>query len=284
VGIDSDDVADYEQAVTASDSEGEQHVAEYLEQWGVSYEREPDVGGRNPDFVVDLQGSRVALEVYEPALRLTNRVGSFDSVGKLQNAFRGRKGKQRSAAKDAGVPYVVVIGSGKSSIVYDHFAVMGAMFGRIGVSWNLDTVTGRPVSDPRPAHLGGARVQPGMNTGISAVALLRRFNPTLRRLQDAWDADRAERSPAFSESTFQDRVRFLERSQAIQDELERRGEFDPRIRLSRLIFYRNPWAVHQLPESFGGPYDDHFGVLEVLDSETFYGPVAEGCLRRRVPR
>lgn len=270
--------------MTASDSEGEQHVATYLEQLGVPYEREPDVGGRNPDFVLDVDGSRVALEVYEPALRLTNSVGSFDSVGKLQNAFSGRKAKQRSAAKDEGVPYVVVIGSAKSSITYDHFAVMGVMFGRIGMSWELDTVTGLPASDARPAHLGGARVQPQMNTGISAVALLRRFNPTLRRLQDAWDADRAERSPAFSESTFQDRVRFLERSQAIQDELTCRGEFNPGVQLSRLIVYRNPWAVHQLPMSFGGPYDDHFGVLEVVDGETFYGLVAEGFLRLRVPR
>lgn len=266
------------------DTVGEAHLIEYFEFIGVGWERHPTIGGMNPDFAVDVAGQCVVSEVYEPELRLTGRVGTFDSVGKLRAAFEGRKRKQARATARAGLPYLLVIGSANSSITYDDHAVTGAMFGRVGVTWQVDTGTGEPLTEPRLAHLDGAKTQPTMNTGISAVALLRTFNPTLRRLQEAWAAaDPPATRPRWPNSTFEERVEFLERRQRIADDVAAHGEFDAGAQCSRLIIYRNPWARNPIPMAFGGPYDDHFGLMEVVNDEVRVGLVAQGVRRVLVP-
>lgn len=269
----------------AEDTVGETQLIEYFDRLGFAWERHPEIAGMKPDFAVQVHGDRVIAEVYEPELQLTERAGAFDSVGKLRAAFEGRKRRQKAAAAHAGLPYVLVIGSANSSITYDHFAVTGAMFGRPGATWQIETTTGLPLSEPTFTHLGGARTQPAMNTGVSAVALLRTFNPTLRQLQDAWEeVDPPRTRPRWPDSTVQERVESLARRQAATADLESRGVFDPDASLSRLIIYRNPWAQHPLTMAFGGPHDEHFGMLEVVDGATYYGLVAQGHLRLQVPR
>jgi hypothetical protein len=85
--------------------------AEYLEQEGHRYRHEPDVGGRKPDFVVELPtGARAAFEVFEPAVeKPANTVGSIDSYGAIRRGVDKRKYEQAKAARRVGMPFVLVV-------------------------------------------------------------------------------------------------------------------------------------------------------------------------------
>ena len=165
-------------------SDGERLVAAYLDQRCIPWEHEPDVGGRHIDFVARTVSGPVALEVYEPQLTLPNRAGSFDSIAPVEGLFSDRKRKQIKAAKDAGLPLILVVGSANSDVPYDVFSLAGAMFGRPGIRMVVSPEG--TASEPEAAFLGPGKVQPAVNRGVSAVALVRRFNPTLWRLHAAW--------------------------------------------------------------------------------------------------
>ena len=250
-------------------------VAAYLDQRGFRWEHEPQVGTRNLDFVAQTSAGPVALEVYEPRLTLPSRVGSFDSVAPVEGLFSARKRKQIKAAKETALPLVLVVGSAHSDVPYDVFSVAGVMFGRPGIRMLVGPEGA--ASEPEAALLGPGKVQPSVNRGVSAVALVRRFNPTLWRLRAAWRSARLiGRPPANSPRA---RREVLERMTQIQSELVERGVYLPAARLARLIIVHNPFALMPLPLSFAGPHDDQYGL--VRDSE--WDLVACGRLRQEVP-
>jgi len=85
---------------------GEDLFVSYLENRGLSYEREPLIGGRKPDFLAQVRGVEVACEVYEPEIYLPRRqspdgrsapLGGFmDPYTRLRRGFEARKRKTRS--------------------------------------------------------------------------------------------------------------------------------------------------------------------------------------------
>jgi hypothetical protein len=111
------------------DSSGERLMAEYLDRRGFTYEREPDIGGRCPDFVFDTAGRRVAVEVYEPEMRVPGGFGPIDTMEPIRAAFENRKYDQAKKVRAAGLPFLVVVGSDNADLPYNLESVLGAMFG-----------------------------------------------------------------------------------------------------------------------------------------------------------
>ena len=165
-------------------SDGERLFAAYLRQRRLGWQYEPEIGGRRPDFLVEHPVRSFVAEVYEPQIRLPPGGGSFESYSALRSAFEGRKSKQISAVKRAGLTYVAVVASTNSDIRIQPLVVAGAMFGNLAVTLRVGPeVCERP--DGRTVFGGGGRVQARQFRGVSAVAILERFNPTQDRLEAA---------------------------------------------------------------------------------------------------
>ena len=249
-------------------------VAAYLDQRCIPWEHEPAVGGRHLDFVARTVSGPVALEVYEPRLTLPNRAGSFDPIAPVEGLFSDRKRKQIKAAKDAGLPLILVVGSANSDVPYDIFSMAGVMFGRPGVRMTVGPEG--TASEPEAAFLGPGKVQAAVNRGVSAVALVRRFNPTLWRLHAAWrSVGLMGRPPA---TTARDRCEVIGRMHQIETAMTESGAYQPDARLGRLVLATNPFALKPLPPTFAGPHDDLYGSV----GETGWGLTATGRLRREV--
>jgi hypothetical protein len=169
-------------------------------------------GSRVPDFTVRSPLGTVVLEVYSPTVVLPSRAGAFDSVSPSTGAFKARKRKQGEAVTAADVPYVVVLGTANSSIPLGEFELLGAMFGKKGVS-------------------------PSTNT--RSLAVVSRFNPT------SWRYD-----AAFEQRTrgVKGLDQLLINGLALEQGLTERGPFDPEARVARMRIVHNPWAaIHSIP-------------------------------------
>lgn len=67
----------------------------------------------------------------------------------------------------------------------DNLTITGAMFGDVGISGQIDRSTGAATDVPPVQVFGsGGRLQPALNTRISAVLHPVYFNPTQRAVQD----------------------------------------------------------------------------------------------------
>lgn len=161
--------------------------AEYLEQEGHRYRHEPDVGGRKPDFVVELPtGARAAFEVFEPAVeKPANTVGSIDSYGAIRRGVDKRKYEQAKAARRVGMPFVLVVVPTRMGLTPDAEIVAGAMFGDLTVTFRLDPLEPSGVDGGSLRFGANARLQLTQQRAISAAALLRWFNPTSWRVRAA---------------------------------------------------------------------------------------------------
>ena len=167
----------------------------------------------------------------------------------LRGAFEGRKSKQISAVKRAGLSYVAVVASTNSDIRVQPLVVAGAMFGNLAVTLRVGPeASERP--DGRTVFGGGGRVQPGQFHGVSAVAILEGFNPTQDRLEAAtkarlaclpdWNATMTPRQIAEIKAA----IAKLSRETAA--ELIAGGAYDPLARRARLIVLHNPYASFPL--------------------------------------
>jgi hypothetical protein len=270
-------------------SDGERLTAVYLRRRGWPYEYEPDIGGKNPDFLATTQVGPVVLEVFEPRLELAKGEGGWlDSIEPVLGLFEARKRAQIAAVKEAGLPLILVLGSANSDIPYGQHSVTGAMFGRPGVKI--------PVDVPDPAEhgewmfLGGARLQRERNTGVSAIATINRFNPTQWRLDAARRQERGleDRKPIpfvgpEAERYGRDACEIARIRHDIREALTARGVFDPDARVARLSIYHNPYALHPLDLRFGGPHDDQYSFVEVGPGRVGYGLVASGVRGWELP-
>lgn len=216
-------------------------------------------------------------EVFEPDRRLTGG-GAIDPYRHLRRAFKGRKRKQGAEAKTRGVPYVVVLARSNSDISFDELSVTGAMFGNHGIAIPVDP--GRGAADVDRAtrtFLGGGGLNPGKNTRYSAAAVVTSFNPTLHRVERAYQ-DKIVRYgiPPGERSS----VIF----RAFEDASES-GIFDEHAAVARLTVYHNPFAATRLArQAFGGPHDQQWDAIELSPERTEYSLVAEGRRCWELPR
>jgi hypothetical protein len=255
-------------------SEGERLFAAYLRQRRLGWQYEPDLGGRRPDFLVEHPVRSFVAEVYEPQMRLPPSGGSFESYSALRGAFEGRKSKQISAVKRAGLPYVAVVASTNSDIRVQPLVVAGAMFGNLAVTLRVGPeVSERP--DGRTVFGGGGRIQPRQFRGVSAVAILERFNPTQDRLEAAtkarlaclpgWNATMTPRQIA------EIKAAIVKLSSETAAQLIVGGAYDPLARRARLIVLHNPYASFPLGTAIlNGSHDVQWGAV-VIGGQVGYG-------------
>jgi hypothetical protein len=252
-------------------SEGEAATADYLMRRRLPFEHHAPLGGRNPDFVAThpITGD-VALEVFEPELSLPGKVGAFDSIKPLERGFKPRKREQARAARDAGIPFVLVAASTNSDIPYDSHAVAGALFGRPGVTFPVGVPD--PGAAARWAYLGPGKARPDANTSVSAMALISYFNPTEWRLQAAWHG----RVPLSTRTSQADVGEALAARHAIYEELVARGIYLPELRRPRLRLFHNPWAAIPLDLAFAGQHDEQTAAIQRSDGAWIFTGVSEG--------
>lgn len=238
--------------------------AEYLsDRW--PWEYEPSIGGTNPDFVV---GGQVACDLTAiEARRLPERMGSVDPVQPIRNKIKKKWG-QADAARRAGLAFVLVLYQETMLTDLSVNTVAAACFGRLSVQLSipLDPTSGgkRP---PSPLVFGrDGLTEPddedgvGGNKGLSAVAILREFNPTLHRLEAALAELASSEGPVDTANHDAMAQRLTARKEII-DSMSRSGTFDPDASTVRLLLVhtRTP-EVTLLPGLLGGPYDEEWGI------------------------
>jgi len=169
-------------------SPGELLLAAYLRDRGLAFDFEPLVEGAHPDFVVEHPVGRLVLDVFEPELRLTDG-GWVDPYAPLRRIFESRKRHQASAAARSGLPFVHVLAETNMAVPIETMFLVGALFGDIQVQVPPGPGGFDPAADARFGTGRNRRLQPTMNTSVSAVAVVRAFNPTLaafeRRAHDS---------------------------------------------------------------------------------------------------
>jgi hypothetical protein len=168
-------------------SDGERLFAAYLRQRHLPWKYEREVNGRHPDFSVDHSEGTFVAEVYEPEIRLPEGGGWFESYTGLRRVFEGRKAKQIRAVKNAGLPYLAVVGATNCDMPLQPLMMAGAMFGNLAVTFKVGSDDPIDPELTRTIFGGGGRVQPHHYRGVSAVAILERFNPTKWRLDAAME-------------------------------------------------------------------------------------------------
>ncbi len=99
--------------------------------------------------------------------------------------FKNNKKKQIRAAKNTGLPFVGVLARTKADIDFSPDLVAGAMFGDLTIVMLIgpDGESFDPSRTTTTFGKGG-RVQPGQMRGVSAVAIIRAFNPTAWRPEE----------------------------------------------------------------------------------------------------
>lgn len=268
-------------------SPGERLFSAYLRQRRLSANYERDVGGRNPDFLVSHPNCTVACDVFEPELRLpSSGAFSFSSYPALRRVFKPRKRKQAQAAAQAGLPFVHVLARTNSDLSFDPLIVAGAMLGDLTFTFPVfpdgNAPEGFDARDHTRNLLGANRqLQPTVNTSVSAIAILRSFNPTQWRHEVASAAHFQRFGPV---ANFDDAGRRALVHLELVEHMERVGAYDATAHLARLIVMHNPWARIPLAlEVFGGPHDEQWSSIELQPGELGYAHVASGRLAKEVP-
>jgi hypothetical protein len=261
----------------------ESHFASYLNKRGLRWEYEPKIGGKRPDFLVKYEPQKIVAEVYDPTLRLPKQSGPFTSYPALRKTFTRNKKKQIAAVKSAGLPYVCVIGRANSDMEIAAFLMAGAMFGDLAYTIPLSPDPSAPPPVGKTVYAQGGRVQPKQFRGVSAVAILKVFNPTLWRVEDAWDERLKESDIGASMTNEQLGKAVADRGKAMEEmtlHMIDTGDYLPDARLARLVVLHNPFAKRPLDMwALAGPHDEHWQGSNV-NGELRYGPVWRGTLFR----
>jgi hypothetical protein len=212
---------------------GNELFAGYLNQQAIFWEYAPEVGDSRPDFGLLLKdGQRLIAEVYEPE-EPASLLGDWRNPAKLPGKlFRNNhKGKQIAAAHQAGLPVLGVLASTnpRCDFAIEPFEVAIAMFGLDGP------------------------FRSGKFSDISAVGVVRSFNPT------AWRLDRHAATSLGSRAASADEGAWAMALLTSEAELLRSGRYDPHARLAYLSVLVNPFADIPLNASvFEGPHDERW--------------------------
>jgi hypothetical protein len=270
---------------------GEELFVSYLDSRGLSFEREPLIGGRQPDFLASVGGIEVACEVYEPEICLPRRQNPdgttdpmdafMDSYTRLRHGFEARKQDQIKAFSAAGYSVLLVFAETASKIPLDPVLMAGAMYGNLQVSF--------PVGDDQteipPAQMGfggGGRVQASRRRGLSAVAILKDFNPGVWQIERTLDLRLRQAGLDRSLASSKRWTEAWEIICAVYAEAADDG-WDANERATRLEVIHNPYAGHPLSrDHFGGPWDRQWAAID-SGPAAVQALVAEGVLGYQRP-
>jgi hypothetical protein len=212
-------------------------------------------------------------------LALSREAGSFSSIEPVLGALERNKRKQIAAASEAKLPLVMVIGSANSDIKYGVYSMSGAMFGQPQI--RLRVGPDDPDPDPQNVFGPGGKVQPQQFRGVSALAGIRRFNPTEWRLEAA--ARTRGLAPDRHIKSRRLQIDWFRRRMELRQELTERGIFDPSAALARMVVLHNHYAHRPVDPGMFGLYDEHHGVIEMIGGAE-WTHVASGRLANLVPK
>ena len=239
-------------------NDAEAHFETYLAARRLCWQYELPAGDNRPDYWIDTPAGCVVCEVRHVTAHPPSGGSALDPYKPLAKAI-GKKAKQ-SKALDGVHPYVVVLWAPHWPT--DEIAVTGAMFGRIEIVMPFDGER----ADSTKADYGfgrDAKLHPAQHPHVSAVAVITRFNPTLRAVQ-------VEQRKLLAGVVDRD-----EQIGIILDLYERRtadGALVEEARQPRLRVFHNYYASTPLDfDVFDGPWDQQHG--EFGDR---YTVVAEG--------
>lgn len=247
----------------------EQLFEAYLAENGYSefdFEPQPNGTQKRPDYRATVNGQPAYFEVKEFATPLRTENPYLDVYRplreKINDASRQFKGLQ-------GQVCVVVIANPHGAPVYlDEIAVIGAMFGDLGWTFDLD-VKNKRLSEGRPAflkggklirHSGGRNIEV-QNTRIGAIAILEEFPLGSRR----FDVKRfIEERKNGKKKRPEELLEAFEASRGTREDLS--------LHRRRLLIYENPYAQKRLPSEFGrGPFDERIGMGNCRFKRLFAG-------------
>jgi hypothetical protein len=244
----------------------------------MTFEEHRNFEGRRLDFTVEARNESLVFEVYDPHLRLPNRVGSFDGIGGLKKALIGRKRAQMMAVHRAALPYVGVVSSVDRAVPADPLQMAGAMFGQPQWVIPIDE-HGAAVRDRAEFTAGdGGALTGKARDAVSAIALIHTFNPTQRRWDQRAHAIARRGGPNAWKKGRREARQMFEAFAAASEEMMLSGSFDPDARLARLDFLHNPDADIPLPREFAGPHDRQWDLIDGA-----YVLVAEGARAFELP-
>jgi hypothetical protein len=271
-------------------SDGERLVAAYLRQRGFDRfsEYERPIGGKELDFSVDHPDQSFVLEVYEPEIKIPAGGGSFSSYDGLRGIFERNKKEQIRAAKNNRLPFVGVLARTNSEVDFGPDVVAGAMFGDLTFRMPISE-DGESFDIERGVTTfgSGGKVQPGQMRGVSAIAIVRRFNPTAWKMSKELEARTAGLPSWHAGMTAPERAaiqaKIARTATEVEDEFLRSGAYDPAAAVARLIVLHNPYAERSLRlDVLNGPHDEQW-LSYRDDGATIYGEIWKGALVAEVP-
>ena len=246
----------------AARNEAEDIFEGYLRSRGLTWTYEEAAGNSHPDYWLD-GPSEAVCEVRHVTASLEGPGGAFDVYKPLAKAVK-RKAKQGRALEGVR-PYVVVIWAPRWPT--DFYAVVGALFGKIQIVMPFDPESGS--ADPDAARMGFGRdatLHGSQHEHISAVAVIQRFNPGLRAVQDEF----AQRIA--SESAEEDPVRGTEIILDVFRQSSEEGWYEEGAAEARVVTFHNVYASTPLPlEVFDGPHDEQYSIDAASFTKVFEG-------------
>jgi len=228
---------------------------EYLETNGYpNWQHEASMDGRSttPDYRLEFEGSSYFFEVKEFETKPPGEgFGAFDPYAPLREKIN-RATRQFKHYKEFSCS-VVLANPQAAFVMFDNWAIMGAMLGGVGFRVAL----GRPIGPDNPVEkvftkggklVDNRRGQP-QNTTISSVIVLGTYPLRLNliRIEIAKREKELDRSLSVEEA--------LAYYEATPD--------SPDLRIVRVIVYENPFARIPLSQNlFVGPYDKRYGEAD----------------------
>jgi hypothetical protein len=238
----------------------ERSFAGYLDQREIAWRYGEQVGGRTVGFSVFAGARSFVAGVIDPSQRRATRPGFASAHSTLRDelAESGPTRRSITAVRRAGLPYVAVVGRTGSDGAIDPDELALALFGGPAGQWGSGGT----------ADSGSHRVR-----GVSAVAVMEFFNPTLWEVERAWGQriDRAAPAAATRRAALEpDGIDRLLVMGDVAQRLVESGAFLPDARSVRLAVAQNPFASHPLDvASLGGPHDEQWRLVECEGVPTY---------------
>lgn len=235
-------------------NESEAAFVKYLDWAGHTWNREPPVNGKRPDFKVD--GEAICEVASIAKNHLPGPIGVTDPLKPIRNKVRG-KWPQADATRRAGLPFVLVIHRTSGMALLDNEILAAALYGDLGYGGIYEN--GRVAFHPELSFLDGGVAYPEGNSGLSALAVLEDFNPTRAALDNALN-DAKDPAAPFAEQ-HSEKMRVLEH-------LVDSGVYDRWARAPRLrVVHNSKCALPLRPGFFRGRFDQEFGNRSFRDDD-----------------
>lgn len=246
-------------------------LACYLAEQGLTFEYEPDVDGlaKHPDYRITFCGQELFLEVKEftpgPHEPHPKCGGAYLPLPGIREKIN-RASRQFKEFKEWPCSLVLYNPGHPRIDIHEPRTIFEAMLGNSGVSYAVDTTTGRLLTPPQDIFEGDAKMFRDRNTTISAIIVLEEYLRGYRRgrvdEQKGWTAN-----PTLDVAPTDHAL----------------------LTLLRVTRYDNPFARKLLPPSlFHGAADETWAATPLAETSqgtemgfarTFVGPLAHRILK-----